>query len=248
MLKILLKILTLVTLAVYLVFAIVCWAHPVEDETCCGVDYLIRHTGKVPEKSIVDVAFVAQCMHRAGIDPVGRTLGTIDLQGLKKALEQNAYIDSAFCYYTAAGTLCVGVVPKCPVMQVVTPTKRYFLTDKGSTMPMGQYDLHLPQVTGEVSVRQARRLRPLLQYIRDSRWNDAVEEVRMHPEHGIMLLMRDEPFDVVMGTEEDYEDKLHNLTLFMDKVLTKTARDKYALVNVAYEGQVVGVKRNAKRK
>lgn len=248
MLKIILKILTLAILAAYLVFAIVHWAHPQEDELCCGVDYLIRHKGEVPEKSIVDVRFVANQIKRAHISPVGKPLRDINLRGLKAMLEKNVYIDSAFCYYTAAGTLCIGVVPKVAVMQVVTPTKKYFLTDRGNTMPMGNYELGLPQVTGDVSVARARKLLPLLQHIRQSKWKEKVEEVQLDSKHGLILVMKDEPFGVVMGSEEDYEDKLRNLDLFIEKALPKVERDKYAFINVAFEGQVVGVKGTKKTK
>lgn len=246
MLKIVFKFLTLVILAVYLVFAIVHWAHPQEDELCSGVDYLVRHRGEVPERSIVDVRFVANLMKRAHLSPVGKQLKDVNLRGLKAMLEKNVYIDSAFCYYTAAGTLCVGVVPKVPVMQVITPTKKYFLTDRGNTMPMGKYELGLPQVTGDVSVARARKLLPLLQHIRHSHWKDQVEKVRLDPGQGLLFVMRDEPFEVVMGSEEDYEEKLQNLELFLEKALPKVERDKYAFINVAFEGQVVAVKKKKK--
>ena len=248
MLKIIFKILTLVILTAYLVFAIVHWAHPQEDEMCCGVDYLIRHKGEIPEKSIVDVRFVANQIKRAHISPVGKPLRDINLRGLKAMLEKNVYIDSAFCYYTAAGTLCVGVVPKLPVMQVITPTKKYFLTDRGNTMPMGNYELGLPQVTGDVSVARARKMLPLLQHIRNSKWKEKVEGVQLDAKNGLILVMKDEPFNVMIGSEEDYEEKLNNLELFIEKALPKVERDRYAFINVAFEGQVVGVKRTQKTK
>lgn len=246
--RIILKVLALICLTAYLIFAVVHLAHPQEDESCRAVDYIIHYEGEVPPRSIVDETFVAGLLKAHHIRPVGKTLGEVNLRSIRNMLNTNPYIDSAFCYFTAAGTLCVGVVPKRSVMQVVTPTEKYFLTDKGSAMPMKRYDLRLPQVSGEVSVAQARKLRPLLDFVAHSHWSDKVEGYRFSDNQGVIITLKDEPFDVILGSEKDYERKLANLDLFMQKALPKVGRDRYSSINLSFEGQVVAVKNKHKKK
>lgn len=245
--RIILKVLVLISLTAYLIFAVVHLAHPQEDESCRAVDYIIRYEGEVPSRSIVDENFVAAQLKAHHVRPVGKTLGEVNLRSIRNMLTTNPYIDSAFCYFTAAGTLCVGVVPKRPVMQVETPAKKYFLTDKGSAMPMKHYDLHLPRVSGEISVAQARKLRPLLDYVAHSHWRNKVEGYRLDGRHGVVMTLKDEPFDVVLGSEEDYERKLAHLDLFMEKALPKAGKERYSSINLSFEGQVVAVKNKHKK-
>lgn len=240
--RIILKIIVLISLTAYLIFAVVHLAHPQEDEPCCAVNYIISYEGEAPPRSIVDKAFVANLLKEQRVRPVGKTLGAVNLRSIRNMLNENPYIDSAYCYYTAAGTLCVGVVPKRPVMQVVTSTGKYFLTDKGSAMPMKQYDLKLPQVSGELSVREARKLRPMLDYIAHSPWHNKVESYRIDPKDGLVMMLKDEPFDVVLGSEQDYVCKLANLELFMQSALPKAGKERYSRINLSFEGQVVAVK------
>lgn len=240
--RIILKVIVLICLTAYLIFAVVHLAHPQEDEPCCAVDYIISYEGEEPPRSIVDEDFVANLLKEHRVRPVGKTLGAVNLRSIRNMLNENPYIDSTFCYYTASGTLCVCVIPKRPVMQVVTPTKKYFLTDKGSAMPMKQYDLKLPQVSGEISVKEARKLRPLLDYIAHSHWHSKVEGYRMDSKHGLVMTLKEEPFDIVLGSEEDYERKLANLELFMQSALPKAGKERYSSINLSFEGQVVAVK------
>jgi cell division protein FtsQ len=245
--RIILKIIVLISLTAYLIFAVVHLAHPQENEPCRAVNYIISYEGEEPPRSIVDQAFVAHLLKEHRVRPVGKALGAVNLRSIRNMLNENPYIDSAYCYYTAAGTLCIGVIPKRPVMQVVTPTKKYFLTDKGSAMPMKQYDLKLPQVSGEVSVKEARKLRPLLDYIAHSRWHNKVENYRIDPKHGLVMTMKDEPFDVILGSEEDYERKLTNLDFFMQTALPKAGKERYSCINLSFEDQVVAVKNKRKK-
>ena len=245
--RIILKVIVLISLTAYLIFAVVHLAHPQEDEPCCAVNYIISYEGEEPPRSIVDQAFVANLLKEHRVRPVGKTLGAVNLRSIRNMLNENPYIDSTHCYYTAAGTLCVVVIPKRPVLQVVTPAKKFFLTDKGSAMPMKQYDLKLPQVSGEVSVKEARKLRPLLDYVAHSRWHSRVEGYRIDPKHGLIMTMKDEPFDVILGSEEDYERKLANLDLFMQSALPKAGKERYSSINLSFEGQVVAVKNKRKK-
>lgn len=243
MIKVLLKILLLIASAVYLVFAMTTLSKSQKEVVCNDIAYDIRFRDGQRTKQIVDIPFVTSLLKRNHIAPKGKSLGEINLTGIRQILEKNVYIDSAFCYYTAAGTLCVDVIPKKAVMKVITPTKEFYLTDGGSAMPVGEYQVAVPTVTGEISVARARRLRPLLEYIENSKWRKKTEGISLDAKEGLVLKMKDEPYDVAIGSEENYEEKLRKLDLFTEKVFSKTGKERYRRINVAFEGQVVGVKR-----
>jgi hypothetical protein len=69
----------------------------------------------------------------------------------------------------------------------------------------------------------------------------------LDPKYGLIMTMKDEPFDVILGSEEDYERKLANLDLFMQSALPKAGKERYSSINLSFEGQVVAVKNKRKK-
>ena len=92
----------------------------------------------------------------AKIAPEGQKLSRVNLLEIEKALRENPYLMSANCYYTDKGVLCIDVTPRKPILLVMASNgQRYYLDEKGSTMPANRFCLPLCVATGNITKEYA---------------------------------------------------------------------------------------------
>ena len=246
--KIALKIILLLLVAGYLVFAIVRFSQRTEERICEAVD--IQITDSV-EGGAVTTDYVHNILAKNKVFAEGQQISSIDIQELEEILEKDPYIDSAKCYCSAASHLCIQIIPQRPILHIIQENgDNYYLDGSGATMPTGNMNIDLCIATGNVTKDFAKKqLMELAKFIyEDDFWNKQIEQIHVTSKREIELYPRVGEHVIILGTTENFRKKLENLITFYKNGLSKTGWNKYSIINLSYNGQIVCTKKNNTKK
>ena len=246
--KIAIKVILLLLVAGYLVFAIVRFSQRTEDRVCEAVDIQITDS---LEGGFVTTDYIHNILAKNKIFVEGQKLSNIDIQGLDSILQHDPYIDSARCFCTAASHLCIQIIPQRPILHVIQENgDNYYLDGSGAIMPVDNMNIDLCVATGNITKDYARKhLMELAKFIyEDDFWDKQIEQIHVTNNHEVELFPRVGEHTIVLGTTENFRKKLENLMIFYKNGLSKTGWNKYSIINLSYNGQIVCTKKNNTKK
>lgn len=241
-LKTLAKLLAFFVLAAYLVFALVKFNRPEKSLECTGLDITI--TGE-PCPEFINEDEVRDLLVSKQLFPEGKALDDIDLTQLEQTLITSPYVAEALCFKTAEGRVAIRVTPRVPVLHVLNAEGQDFYIDNcGGTMPRGHHTMDLPVMTGNVPRATAG---PRYSYmgsylLQNSFWNKEIQEIHVHANGDIELTPRTGNFTILLGDTSLLADKLDRMRIFYTEGLDKAGWNRYKVISLKFEGQVIGVK------
>ena len=245
--KTIIKIMLMLAVLAYLAVAVTLFYRPVEDIICHKMEIEVLDTTTA---QFVDEDYVRDVLVAAKIAPEGQKLSRVNLLEIEKVLRENPYLMSANCYYTDKGVLCIDVTPRKPILLVMASNgQRYYLDEKGSTMPANRFCLPLCVATGNITKEYAATgLLPLARVLyADEFWNRQVEQIYVEDANNVILYPRMGNHKIVLGNTDQVGDKLARMLLFYKKGLPQAGWNRYESINLAYEGQIVCKKRKDKK-
>lgn len=240
--KTLVKILLLVALAVYLVFAFADFSRHGDNTVCSSVNYTIAdslHAGFITTEE------ADRLLRASGLYPVGRTLDQVDALAIEQALRRNSYIDSVSCYKSPNGVVNVLIEQRLPLLRVLSDDgDDYYMDQKGNLMTPQGYVADLIVATGHIDRKYARsQLLKLGRFLHsDPFWNAQVEQIHVLPNHHLRLVPRVGGHTIEFGTADSISQKFRNLYTFYEKVLPQVGWNKYTEISVEHVTQIVGKK------
>lgn len=240
--KTLVKIVLLVALAVYLVFAFADFSRHGDNTVCSSVNYTIAdslHAG------FITVEEADRLLRASGLYPVGRTLDQVDGLAIERALRRNSYIDSVSCYKSPNGVVNVLIEQRLPLLRVLADNgDDYYMDQKGNLMTPQGYVADLIVATGHIDRKYARsELLKLGRFLHaDPFWNAQVEQIHVLPNHHLRLVPRVGGHTIEFGTADSISQKFRNLYTFYEKVLSQVGWNKYTEISVEHVTQIVGKK------
>ena len=240
--KTLVKIVLLVALAVYLVFAFADFSRHGANTVCSSVNYTIAdslHAG------FITVEEADRLLRASGLYPVGRTLDQVDGLAIERALRRNSYIDSVSCYKSPNGVVNVLIEQRLPLLRVLADNgDDYYMDQKGNLMTPQGYVADLIVATGHIDRKYARsELLKLGRFLHaDPFWNAQVEQIHVLPNRHLRLVPRVGGHTIEFGTADSISQKFRNLYTFYEKVLPQVGWNKYTEISVEHVTQIVGKK------
>ncbi len=238
-----LKIILLTGVIGYLVFTVATLSKKNEDYVCCGVDVVISN---MSEKALFNKEFVSDILANKKISPQGQTISKININMIEQIIGENAYIDSVQCYFTPKHNLCIRVISRKPVMHVITDDTEYYMDANGNVMPPGNFNLDLCLMTGNISEKLAKdKLLPLASFLDSNEpWKNEIQQVNVIDEQHIELIPMTGDHRIRIGNSDNIKEKMDKLLLFREEGLDKVGWNKYAYIDLSYNGQVVCTKKN----
>jgi cell division protein FtsQ len=238
-----LKIILLTGVIGYLVFTVATLSKKNEDYVCCGVDVVISN---MSEKALFNKEFVSDILANKKISPQGQTISKININRIEQIIGENAYIDSVQCYFTPKHNLCIRVISRKPVMHVITDDTEYYMDANGNVMPPGNFNLDLCLMTGNISEKLAKdKLLPLASFLDSNEpWKNEIQQVNVIDEQHIELIPMTGDHRIRIGNSDNIKEKMDKLLLFREEGLDKVGWNKYAYIDLSYNGQVVCTKKN----
>lgn len=240
--KTLVKIVLLVALAVYMVFAFADFSRHGDNTVCSSVNYTIAdslHAG------FITVEEADRLLRASGLYPVGRTLDQVDGLAIERALRRNSYIDSVSCYKSPNGVVNVLIEQRLPLLRVLADNgDDYYMDQKGNLMTPQGYVADLIVATGHIDRKYARsELLKLGRFLHaDPFWNAQVEQIHVLPNRHLRLVPRVGGHTIEFGTADSISQKFRNLYTFYEKVLPQVGWNKYTEISVEHVTQIVGRK------
>ncbi|MEO0528071.1 MAG: hypothetical protein AAFZ89_12645 [Bacteroidota bacterium] len=167
----------------------------------------------------------------------------IVLNTIEKVIETNEMVKSAQVYLTVNGELTSKIVQRQPIGRVEGNAKFYVDKD-GKRMPLSKnHSARVPIITGKITGRSLEDAYTILKYINaDDFLRKNVIGIHIEEEEKYQLKFRMENFVVSLGGVDDLEEKFNNFKAFYNKATKDKTLDKYALVSLEFNNQVVCTK------
>lgn len=240
--KIALKILLIVGILSYIVFAVVQFAQRPEEGFCVAVDVEVTDEEM---QAIITPQYIYSILSKHHFSPEGQQLKEIDLQGMEDALMNDPYICQAQCFYRANNHLCVRVTPLRPILHVLSHDGgNYYVDTTGVCMPFHGFNMDLCVATGYINPHTIKQqLIPLAWYIHENEyWNHQTEQIHVDASGTIYLSPRVGTHRILLGSADDYEEKLDKMRIFNEEGFPRVGWNKYRTIDLRFKGQVVGIK------
>ncbi|UYQ93471.1 hypothetical protein MKQ68_25735 [Chitinophaga horti] len=191
-------------------------------------------------------------------NPVGKPVSEMNLAALEKLVERDPWVKSAEIFIDNNNRLTVDVRQRDPLARVFTFTgNSFYLDDEGGRIPVSdRHSARVPVFTGFPSdAAKLTRTDSLLfsqiadiaNYIsKDTFWLAQVEQVVITEDKKFELIPKLGDHVIEFGQGTDVAKKFDKLLVFYREGLSKVGWNTYTRINIAYEGQVVGTRRDGK--
>lgn len=244
--KIAIKIILLVGVVGYLVFAVAKMSRDNDKRICQGTRICLVET---MNHDFVDSQYVASIVSAANVPIQGQPVRDIDIKRIEAGIRSCPYIDSVICYYTPEDLMCIRVRPRKPILHVMADNgENYYMDGRGNDMPAGRFCLDLSLATGNITKQFAREhLLDIATYLNThAPWDKDIQQIHVRSPKRIELIPTVEGQTIIMGEPSGIEDKMKRLAAFYKECLNKAGWNKYGIINLDYADQVVCTKKNRK--
>lgn len=183
--------------------------------------------------------------------------GYLDINTLELAKyieENNRLVRHVNCYHTPDSLLRIDVEQRNPVLRVKSDVRvqngkgvslQDFYVDYDGEMMPAQFGtaICLPLATGKVQTKDIEALRDFALFLRDDDfWGDQVTQIFVRDNGDFELIPRIGDHTILLGSLDNYEQKLDNVRKFYKKVMPQRGWNAYKTINVKFNGQIIGEK------
>jgi cell division protein FtsQ len=168
----------------------------------------------------------------------------LDLNGLETALNSNPMIKTAQVYLTVNGEVRADVKQRNPIARVSTNAS-YYIDDEGKFMPLStNYSARVPLVTGFIEKNNLNNVFKIAHKIYNDQFlKKHIIEIHQNQDQTLVLKNRVLDFEIVIGNVDRLDKKINNLKVFYQKAKKDKTLEKYKIVNLQFENQVVCTKK-----
>lgn len=240
------SILILVSVVImgYLIFSAFYFSGSSRDKQCVRFEVIINDSNIT---RFVDSKEIVNLVKRKDLYPVGKKFGEINTLEIRDAILTNRLVESAKVYTTAKGSIVASIRQREPVLRVISDSKGSFYVDKDrKIMPLSSnYAVYLPVATGLIDEEFAQNeLYDFAMFLRNNpEWDAWVEQIVVRRNNEVVLIPRAGDFKIIMGSLNNYSDKLKKFDLFVKRGLNVVGWNRYSEINLKYDNQVVATRK-----
>jgi len=165
------------------------------------------------------------------------------LNTMEKVLQGNKMVKNAQMYLTVDGKLKSKIVQRKPIGRVEAERK-FYVDDEGKRMPLStSHSARVPIITGKITGESLEDVYEILKYINNDEFlRKNVIGIHIEDVEKYQLKFRMENFVVNLGNIKNLEEKFNNFKAFYSKANKDDTLDKYAVVSLEFNNQVVCTK------
>jgi len=189
-----------------------------------------------------------------------KKLTDIDIIRIENRLNKIGVVSKAEVYTTITGNLNIRIRQCRPIVRIYnTSGQSYYIDRSGSLAPESPgYPANVLIATGYIKTKYSDTLNVLetqltpvltnLYKLSDYIFNDEffsaqIQQIYVNQDREFELIPRVGRHVIVFGDTDKMEEKFENLMLFYHEGLNKTGWDKYRVINLKFENQVVCTKK-----
>lgn len=235
------------------------------DEVICShVDVVLKDSLRNSFVSVADIRGILD-KYESGIQ--GYPVNEINTSLLEQEIEKDPCIRNAEVYYDVTGRMSIDIYQREPLVRIMPEGGRGFYIDReGYFLPLapdytayvilanGNIDYpgdfkKLPSI-GSFNEKQKTQYRTLIdlqdfcRYIADHPfWSSQIVQVYVNDRGEYELIPRVGAHQILLGSMEDFRQKLGNLEALYEQGLSNQGWNKYDKINLKYLNQVICTKR-----
>lgn len=239
---------------IYLLFAITSWNEPAKEDLVCTK--VVINIADESNNGFLNSAEVKKLLEDYGIYPLSTKIKDINIRDIEDQLVQMPFVNTAQCYITTDGHVCITITQRTPIMRVKSSDGAdYYVDDNGGIMPNSEYTSDMIIVTGKVSTDYACKYVCLLAQciMSDELWKNQVEQINIADDQCVELVPRVGDHVVNIGelpmdndaakrkekVTEYVNNQLQRLKTFYVQGLSQAGWNKYEYINLEYSNQIV---------
>ncbi len=246
------KIVTAVLLVCFLIFAAV----DRMNSHLSGVAIKIKT--RSDKKQLVtkkDVRYLLK--EKLGYDISVASLESIDLYQLESYLEADDRISRAEIFIDKNRKMTIGILQNLPIARLeITGGEDYYLDPNGNRIPINGDIVRVPIVTGHIdpytsNYRSTKQnnlnyILSVAQKVYDDDFLSAlVDQIHVTEDDDIILIPTMGRQHIALGPYENLDDKIYKLKTYYKKGVKNMGLDRFKELNLRYDGQIVGVKKES---
>lgn len=235
-----------ILLAVYLVFSVTTFNRPDELSNVC-TEVKVDITDDVVT-GILNPDVVKSQLQHAKLYPLGDLMSDVNVRKIEEALCQNQLVESAQCWKTQTGKVCIRLEQRQPVVRVKADNgDDYYVDSNGNILPSAGYTSQLVIATGRISRKYAQEtLKDLGNFlVENDMWRQQVEQLNVLGDGSVEMVPRVGNHIVYLGQPTDIERKLQRLEKFYKYGLAKAGWNKYSYISLEFDNQIICKKRSS---
>lgn len=261
-----LKIALWVSLAVSVIVGLILTGIYHQNKVCKSMEITIDYRGS--EQFITDDEIKNYLISKSD-SIVGKTISEIDERFIESILNDNPYVLQAEVFVSYNADVNIKLIQRKPLVRIINKQNQHFyLDDKGVKMPVkltcparvvvanGDISSVYTPFISSVSTQRNDTInlaKDTVLYsvfkiaeflIRNDFFNAQIEEIFVNEHKEIELFPKLGDQIIVFGSIENLEDKFSKLMVLYKDGFNKIGWDKYSIINLKYNNQVVCTKRS----
>lgn len=261
-----LKIALWVSLAVSVIVGLILTGIYHQNKVCKSMEITIDYRGS--EQFITDDEIKNYLISKSD-SIVGKTISEIDERFIESILNDNPYVLQAEVFVSYNADVNIKLIQRKPLVRIINKqNQQFYLDDKGVKMPVkltcparvvvanGDISSVYTPFISSVSTQRNDTInlaKDTVLYsvfkiaeflIRNDFFNAQIEEIFVNEHKEIELFPKLGDQIIVFGSIENLEDKFSKLMVLYKDGFNKIGWDKYSIINLKYNNQVVCTKRS----
>lgn len=186
------------------------------------------------------------------INILGSDLGDIDVGRVERVLERNAFVKNADVFIDSRNVINTEITQRKPIMRIMDSDGRsYYLDATGYYMPLSEHYAarvivgtgfippHVPDFLDRKSYG-LKNVFELVKLIQTQPFYDRlIEQIHVTQNGDILLIPKLGKQQILFGKYREAAEKLKRLKIFYEEALPYEGWDKYKLIDIRFEDQIV---------
>lgn len=189
-----------------------------------------------------------------GQDIENTIIGNLNLRSMEEKLIASPFVKDAEVYVDAKDHIYIEIEQSEPILRIIAESGNYYIGKNGQRIPLSKRDVaRVPVATGKIpkyrdrywesSVNNLTTLFRVADFIyQDEFLKPLIEQINMNEKGELVLVPKLGHHNIEFGNDERLAEKFRYLKIFYKEALPDQGWEKYKVLSLKYEGQVVGVK------
>lgn len=264
MIKKLLKILYILMWVVLAAGLVALLGYTIEEHTYTICKKVIIQIDYGKSDTLISQRDILDILKQTGNRLKGQSIGYINFEKIEKELGKQSYLAHTEVYNFLDGVVEIDIVQRQPILRIFNQkNESYYLDANGNVLPINPaFSARVLVANGYIrepyikninytqdSIRKKDsifyhstiiNLYKVARYIMSNKFLKAqIEQVYVDKTGEFELFPRVGNHIIVFGNAEDIEKKFERLVIFYKNGLSKTGWNKYNVINIQYQNQVV---------
>ena len=236
------------------------------EQVCTALKISITDSAR---SRFITVNDIHQMVENKNHKIVGLLFDSIDIRKIEQLLCEQSPIRKAVIYKTIDGTLHINVTQRTPVVRVINRSgESFYLDELGDLLKhSNNYCAHVLVANGYINLRSEqknynvltsevapgkrnimRELYDLANYINaDKFWSAQIQQIYVNEDGDFELIPLVGSHRIIFGNFNRPEAKFSKLMSFYKNGLNVKGWNNYDVINLKFEGQIVGTTKNNKK-